>query len=118
MSISQPPVEHRQSGPSADDVDGLLRDFFQASLPRPWPAFERPLRETLPLVRPASWRRRFRSSLALAASVAILALGLGLLPGKFADRPSTSLPGVAPSATHVKPGKDATPRGVPQLERK
>src|SRR5262245_9060274 len=117
MSISQPPVEHRQSGPSADDVDGLLRDFFQASLPRPWPAFVRPQRETLPLVRPASWRRRFRSSLALAASVAILALGLGLLPGKFVDRPSTPLPGAGdPNATNVKPGKDATPRGVPQPE--
>jgi hypothetical protein len=92
MSITRPPIEPRESR-QADDVDGLLREFFQSALPRPWPAFQRPIRGIIPLARSTGWRRRFRSSLALAASVAILALGVGLLPGRFSDRSSSSIPG-------------------------
>ncbi|HMF15239.1 MAG TPA: hypothetical protein VKE94_23150 [Gemmataceae bacterium] len=117
MSITRPPIEPRESR-QAEDVDGLLRKFFQSALPRPWPAFQRPIRDIIPLARSTGWRRRFRSSLALAASVAILALGLGMLPRKFDNRPPSVAPGDGSSATHVTPGKDMAPRGVGQPEKK
>ena len=116
MSISQPPVEHRQTGPSADDVDGLLRDFFQASLPRPWPTFNRPLPEVmLPLPRPAGWRQRFRSSLALAASLLLLGVSLWLLTGKMPDRSSSQVPDGPTTADPTIPG-DPHRHGTPQPE--
>lgn len=117
MSITRIPIEPRESR-QADDVDGLLGEFFQSALPRPWPAFQPPMRATIPLARPTSWGRRFRSSLALAASVAILALGLGMLPRKFDDLPSGVMPGVVPGGTNIKSDKDMIPRGVGQPEKK
>jgi len=117
MSITRPPIEPRESS-QADDVDGLLREFFQSAMPRPWPALQRPIRDVIPLARPATWVRRFRSSLALAASVAILALGLGMLPRKFDNRPPIRSSGDGPSATHVTPDKDMVPHGVGQPKKK
>jgi len=76
------------------------------------------MRATIPLARPTSWRRRFRSSLALAASVAILALGLGLLPRKFDNRPPGVSPGDGASGTHITSDKDIAPHGVGQPEKK
>lgn len=119
MSISQPPAESQTSGRSADDIDGLLREFFQSALPRPWSAFQRPARETLPLTRSTSWKRRFRSSLALAASLAILALSLGLLSGKFTDRTAPTTPADPPIGTNDPPYKETGPRhGSIQPEKK
>lgn len=70
-----------------DDLDGLLRAFFQAEMPHPWPALKAPLpsRQTAP---PAPPRRGlFRSRLALAASVTLLVTGALALPGRFAGAP-------------------------------
>lgn len=67
-----------------DDLDGLLRAFFQAELPRPWPALKAPPTPH-PAVAPLPVRRGlFRSRLALAASVALLVTGALTLPGRFA----------------------------------
>jgi hypothetical protein len=107
MSVTQPPVEPRETGRPADDLDGLLREFFQAELPRPWPAFARPGRATMPLPGAPSWRLRFRSSLALAASLILLALSLGLLSGR-----STPSPQSAPEKGPIIGAKD-TPRHGP-----
>jgi hypothetical protein len=65
-----------------DDLDGLLRAFFQAEMPHPWPALKAPpSSHTAP---PAPPRRSlFRSRLALAASVALLVTGALALPGRF-----------------------------------
>jgi len=116
MSVLRPPVEPRPSERSGDDVDGLLREFFQAALPHPWPAFQQPMRAPLPLARPTGSRRRFRSSLALAASVAILALGLGLLSGKFADRTPSTIRGN--DGTGMRPIKDQSPQRPAVPEKK
>jgi hypothetical protein len=89
-------------GRPADDVDGLLREFFQSEMPDPWPALRTPARVTLSFDRPSSWRRRFRSSLALAASLLVLALGLGLLSGKFSDQSSSGIDGKMPTGMHDK----------------
>jgi hypothetical protein len=115
MSIAQPPVDPREPGRSADEVDGLLREFFQGALPRSWPPFQRPAREALPSPHPLSWRRRFRSTLALAASLILLALSLGLLSGKFADRSPQTPGGEPPTALR---DKDNLTHGQPQPEKK
>ena len=67
------------SPPSTDDVDGILRAFFKARMPAPWPALKAP-----PVaVKTAKGWPMMRSRLALAASVGLLALGLSSLAGAF-----------------------------------
>lgn len=74
-----------------DDLDGLLRAFFQAEMPRPWPALKAPP-PSRPSVPPVPVRRGlFRSRLALAASLALLVTGALALPGKF-TRPEQTAP--------------------------
>jgi len=118
MSIAQPPVDPREPGRSADEVDGLLREFFQGALPRSWPPFQRPARETLTIPHPLSWRRRFRSTLALAASLILLALSLGLLSGKFADRSPQTPAGRDDIGQREKPYQDDSHHGQPRPEKK
>ncbi|HEY7313791.1 MAG TPA: hypothetical protein VH643_30860 [Gemmataceae bacterium] len=67
-----------------DDLDGLLRMFFRAQMPYPWPAPPTSHFRTEPAARPATSRRPLiRSRWALAASIALLLLGSLLLPGRF-----------------------------------
>jgi hypothetical protein len=107
--IAAPPIDPRSRGRFGDDLDGLLREFFQAEMPHPLPAFQPPVRLAVPPapLRPVrSWGTRFRTALALAASIAVLALGLGLLSGKFEHRAAPVLPGGAvPTADKPKPMK-------------
>lgn len=82
---------------STDNVDGVLRAFFAAQMPAPWPA----LRAPTGAPETKGWPM-MRSRLALAASVTLLALGLSFLSGAFhggvnppeqritVDRPSAS----------------------------
>src|SRR5215212_9627158 len=80
--------------PSEQDIDQLLRAFFQNEAPHEWPAFEPPVRRTTLPFRPAAApRRRFvlGSKLALAASVALLMLCGWLLSGAF-DGPTGNNP--------------------------
>jgi len=102
MRIAEPPsLDSPRRGPSCDDLDGLLRSFFRAEMPEPWPALELPAEETiLPLParpRPHRWKT-FRARFALAASVAFLlacawlignSLGAGSRAGS-ASNPSDS----------------------------
>jgi hypothetical protein len=84
MSNLESPADWRHLGRPDDDPDGLLRAFFRAELPQPWPAFRRPDdrdRAATP-ARPRSWTAA-RSRLALAATVAVLLLGTLLLSGQF-----------------------------------
>jgi hypothetical protein len=103
-SIARPPVDSR--GRFGDDLDELLREFFQAEMPRSVPAFQPPFRLAFPPARPVrSWGPRFRTALALAASIAVLAIGLGLLSGKFetaAPRPAVSGQGGAERKPKIK----------------
>ena len=77
------------------DLEGLLSEFFQAEMPRQWTAPEaRPFtagtdeQPILPLPAPKPHRRSpWRSRFALAASVALLLGGFGILGGKFKDAP-------------------------------
>src|SRR5438270_7739590 len=83
--------------PSGDDLDGLLRAFYRAQLPSPWPALKAPPPPAARRPAPGPrgwplWRRR----LALAASAALLVVAALLLSGQFADTGKTlGLPGTA-----------------------
>jgi len=78
------------------DLDGLLSEFFRAELPRQWTAPE--LADEQPSLslpapkpqRPSAWRSRF----ALAASIALLLGGFGILGGKFKEVAPPSAPSV------------------------
>ena len=74
------------SPPPANDVDGVLHAFFKAQMPAPWPSLKAP-----PVVAATAkgWPM-MRSRLALAASVALLALALSFLTGAFHGRSNPS----------------------------
>jgi hypothetical protein len=74
------------SPPPANDVDGVLRAFFKAQMPAPWPSLKAP---SVAATISKGWPM-MRSRLALAASVALLALGLSFLSGAFHGRPNPS----------------------------
>jgi len=80
--IEPPTVGAHGSARSGDDLDGLLRAFFRAEMPHPWPELEAPAFTSVPSTRLAFWRRIKRSHLALAASVALLIGGSLLFTGK------------------------------------
>ena len=76
MKSLQKPVESpNERERSASDLDGLLRDFFRAQMPEPWPVLKPPATLSLPGGGAAARRPSlFRSRFALAASLLILAL--------------------------------------------
>jgi hypothetical protein len=78
------------------ELDVLLRNFFRAEMPDPWPTLKAPVEATLPPARPMPRRWTFiRSKLALAASVALLMAGSWYLSGS--QTPDYSQPaGVSP----------------------
>jgi len=72
-----------QTKPADQDIDTLLRDFFQSEMPHPWPAFQPPRRQSLPY-RPREKRPfALTSRWALAASVAVLLISGWLLSGSL-----------------------------------
>jgi hypothetical protein len=81
--IEPPTVDALGSARSGDDLDGLLRAFFRAEMPHPWPELEAPAFTSVPSTRLAFWRGIKRSHLALAASVALLIGGSLLFSGKL-----------------------------------
>ena len=98
MSLStQPPVS------PGEDLDGLLRAFYQAQLPHPWPDCKVPAAGGAPSAR---LRRSalLRSRLALAASVALLFTGSFLLPRQAPRQTGPEVEIRSPTATNTRPG--------------
>ena len=95
--VAPPPNVPGETQSRDDDLEALLRSFFRAEMPDPWPSLEAPA-SRLPFrpvrrpERPALWRSR----LALAASVALLVLGSLFLLGKQ-QAPETNLGSKAPA---------------------
>jgi hypothetical protein len=83
---------HPVTGPK-DNLDELLRAFFQAEMPSPWPTLEAPEPQPilLPAKRPWSMTPLKRSRLALAASVALLVGGSLFMAGHFEGQPPETL---------------------------
>jgi hypothetical protein len=82
--LLSPPTGPRQDTPGDDGLDTLLRAFYKAERPDPWPSFEAPADQRVLLALSPTPRRPqplLRSRLALAASVALLVAGPWLLDG-------------------------------------
>jgi hypothetical protein len=77
MSALPPsPATPRDGGRLPDDLDGLLRAFYRAEMPDPWPVLEPPAAAGVAGGPPAPGRRPLaRSRLALAATVSFLLIG-------------------------------------------
>src|SRR5712692_10154259 len=85
MSFYEPTsVDPMSRERNPDETDRLLREFFQAQMPDPWPNLEPPAQ---PIAAPAQAPGRrwnlVRSRLALAASIALLVGGHLFLSGTF-----------------------------------
>ncbi len=110
MSFMVTPPGHRNGHSSeGGNVEQLLRAFYRAEMPDPWPSFEAPAEASTLLPFPAPRARRplfARSRLALAASVALLIGGLWGLSGKFGNGPvePTGNRVLINEATHTHPG--------------
>jgi hypothetical protein len=114
MNTVKPPVDSH-NGSRGDDVDGLLRDFFRAEMPHPWPELELPSATrngfhgrraadgpaTLPLTpRKRPWAV-VGPRLALAASVGLLLVGSLFLSGQFKGNAAPNgIDGKGAGATH------------------
>ena len=87
------------------EMDDLLRDYFRAELPHPWPTFTAP--KPRRVKRPASVWSRYSGRLALAACIALMVAGYLALSGFFATPESGSRlqPGAPNMATKEKGSK-------------
>jgi hypothetical protein len=106
MSIIKNPHNPAGGGRSDDALDGLLRAFFHAELPNPWPELKPPAKPSSP-ARPAhrGWSLR-ASRWALAASVGLLLVGQLVLSGRFTDYASPPNEGeFQPATAHPNPIK-------------
>jgi hypothetical protein len=79
-----------QNDETRAEVDVLLHEFFEAEMPRAWPAFKAPLH--VRAKKQATFWSRYSGRLALAASVALLVAGYLTLGGFFTS--SQGLTGV------------------------
>src|SRR4051794_23158534 len=84
MTVVNPPNTVPNAGRlPEDDLDGLLRAYFQAEMPDPWPSFEAPAPRNGFVPRRPQPRRLslWHSRLALAASILLLIAGALFLLG-------------------------------------
>lgn len=107
MHPTRPPVNDRFAATRTDEVDTLLRRFYRAELPSPWPAAPDvvPLSKETPRPGRLAFGQFFRAPrrLALAASVALLVTGYLTLQSWFPDpRLGSDVDTSAPTAT--RPG--------------
>ena len=105
MNVIDPPRVQRLLFSGGDDLDALLRGFFEAQLPRPWPALKPPAPSAEARAPLPSQHRRPRSASrwALAASVALLLGGQVWLTRSGQDRD------VAERRGHAAPVDVASP---------
>lgn len=99
----------------SDELDALLRAYFEREMPKPWPSPRVSLDRVVPLRRPTTNRRSLnRSRWTLAASVALLLLGSLLLPSRFTpdakpepvlDAPGTADRPILPKRHESKPNE-------------
>jgi hypothetical protein len=116
--LLSPPTGPRQDTPGDDGLDNLLRAFYKAQLPYPWPSLEAPAdRRVLPLSPVARRQPLLRSRLALAASVALFVSGPWLLEGALqpAAGPAPTNPaGSAPPLTRPSANREDGKAPVPE----
>ena len=110
MNTQLPPVQPQHPGRPPEDVDGLLRAFFRAELPRRWPAAPRP-RAAGPA--PSRWPL-LGSRFALAATLASCLVGslalASFFPSTTPSAPESLGPLISPAPKEFK-GTVITPGG-------
>jgi hypothetical protein len=79
----------RPTGGGPEDLDVLLRDFFQSEMPQPWPELRAPVERTP--TRAATRWTSMRSRLALAASVGLLMVGSWALSARLPEYGAVSI---------------------------
>jgi len=93
MNVFVPPSTVNQNGRSSEDeLDSMLRAYYQAELPNPWPSLEAPAarNDILPMRPPVRRFPMVRRRLALAACVAFLVAGPLALSAYFSGSNSQS----------------------------
>jgi hypothetical protein len=120
MNVEQPPLSPRNWAPPPDDVDGLLRDFFRAKMPDPWPACrvkrdDSSFRETINRCapRPALRASRF----ALAATVALCLAGSAVLTAVFPPSTSSGRGGISGDLVSPRPDFPGKRAPIPVVGR-
>jgi len=78
-------------------MDTLLHDYFEAEMPKPWPAFKAPMQPRAK--KPASFWSQYSGRLALAACVALMVAGYLTLGGFFTQ--PTTMGGVTNQANEI-----------------
>jgi len=102
MTLSlQPPTHSGDARNPEDELDGLLREYFRAETPNPWP---HPVGAVgRQEVRPYRRVALMRSRLALAASIALILFGSLFLTRLPRDLPTGDGPALAaPEAKRIK----------------
>lgn len=117
MNVERSPMSSRRPGGWPNDVDDLLRDFFRAEMPNPWPEIQLP--EVDAPAKPLATRGYLSWSRGvLAASVLFLLLGQMALSGRFAENPrvTTDLaPGSLGATNRNRHDKGKAHLAVPDL---
>jgi hypothetical protein len=122
MRFSEPPTVDRAGKGSGDELDTLLRAFFQSEMPHPWPALSLPeteeqARPVVPFTPAAShpWVP-VHSRLALAASVGLLLAGSWFLAGQFQPADPGDQPLRPDAGITAKGGHLVAPDGIKMKE--
>jgi len=95
---------------NGQEMDGLLEQFFESEMPKPWPAFKAPIRPRITKAS-SSWSQ-YSGRLALAACVALMVAGY-LTLGGFFTRP-THLGGVENRANEIGQRQKASKTVMPE----
>jgi hypothetical protein len=118
--LQQPPAGPRGRSPDGSDLDGLLKRFFHAQMPDPWPDWQRSVQAPAsgPKVRSAAGGRTLRAGRSvLAASVLLLLVGqlalTRLAPDAGYWRPTDGSDGPAEATRRQSGGAPALPSRPP-----
>lgn len=104
---------------AGDSLDGLLRAFYRAEMPNPWPTPGVSVASPLPLGRSSQGRPLMRSRWMLAASAALLLLGSSLLPNRFAPeaKREQGIGGVGTANRNILPDPPKRHEGKPPANK-
>lgn len=117
----QPPSDPTGCSAIRDDEESVLRAFFRAEMPQPWPSFSPPSADARSPLVIASTRRPWsaRSHLALAASVGLLLVGsLALSNILKPGAPDASIETLGPGARMKRPIDEPKSPLLPSVPKK
>lgn len=104
---------------AGDGLDSLLRAFYRAEMPNPWPTPCLPVASPLSLGSSTRGRTLMRSRWLLAASAALLLLGSSLLPNRFASdaKQEQGIGGMGTANRNILPDAPKRHEGKPSANK-